>query len=64
MNELISEKSILIWRKNLNSFILTLEGELCEESSVGEEEPVAEPCPTSEDPSLLDLESAIFENLK
>ena len=39
---------------------ITFEGELCEESSVGEDEPVADPWPGSADPSLLDLESAIF----
>ena len=39
---------------------LTLDGELCKESSVGDDEPVAEPGPGSTEPSLLDLESAIF----
>ena len=41
---------------------ITFAGELCDESSVGEDDPVAEPpCPPpSVDPSLLDLESAIF----
>ena len=49
------------YSNQLNNFSkLTLEGELCEESSVGDDEPVADPCPTSADPSLLDLESAIF----
>ena len=43
---------------------ITFDGELCEDSSVGDDEPVAEPCPASADPSLLDLESAILANYK
>jgi hypothetical protein len=39
---------------------VTFDGELWDESSVGDDDPVAEPCPPSADPSLLDLESAIF----
>ena len=59
--EVNSNRKILILFSNVTIIIkTTFDGVLCEESSVGDDEPVAVPCPPSADPSLLDLESAIF----